>query len=143
MSAYSRDVPSKQFQLPGCDIADAEKANLALAVQRIEGLRHFLRVKQQVRAVQKQHVQVFRLQPLQAFLCAGQDIFPAPVKFLPVKMQAAFALNDDVLATQPRQCKRVPEAGFRVSVPVAGGMVEEIDTLLRRGTDHSRRFRDR
>ena len=107
-------------------IADTEKANFALTVQCIERFGYLLRFKQQIRTVQKQHVQVIRLQPLQAFFGTGQDILPAPVKFLPVEMQAAFALNEDFFPAQPGQGKRLAEARFRFSVPIAGGVIEKL-----------------
>ena len=58
-------------------------------------------------------------------------------------MQAAFALDVNVLPLQAGQRERVPETGFRFAVPVAGGVIEEIDPLRGSGPDHFRGLRDR
>ena len=94
------DIFLQQFQLARCHIADAETADLSAFLQLIKRFSHFLRVEQQIRPVKQQHIQVISLQPAKAPLSTCQDIFFAPVKLFPVKMQTAFALNKHILPFQ-------------------------------------------
>ena len=130
----------QQFQLARGDVADAEMADLAGAVQFVEGFRHLLRVEEQVRPVQQQGVQVIRLQAAQDPVGAVQDIGFAPAELLPVEIQAALGLDIDVLPLQAGEGEGVAEAGFRLAAAVAGGVVKEVDALFRRGADHGRRL---
>ena len=131
----------QQFQLSGRHVAHAEVPHLAACRQLVEGFRHLFRIKQQVRAVEQQGIQVVGLQPAQARLGVFHDIVPAPVEFSRIPADTALALQVYVLPLQAGQRERVAEALFRLAVlAVAGGVVKEVDALFHRGADHVRRL---
>ena len=108
--------------------------------QFIKGFRHLLRIKEQVRAVKQQRVQVIHFKAAQDAVGALQNVLSAPAELFPVEEQAALGLNIHVLPLQAGEGERVAEAGFRLAAAVAGGVVEKVDALFRRGADHIRRL---
>ena len=79
-------------------VGNAEIADLAAAFQGVEGLGHLLRLHEGIRAVEQEHVQVIRVQPLQNAVHGGEDMRPGEI--VHAGTDAAFGLEEHVLPPQ-------------------------------------------
>ena len=60
----------QQLDLHGHQVADAEKAHLARLFEDVEGLGDLLRLKQHIRAVQQERIEIIHVQAAQAVIHA-------------------------------------------------------------------------
>ena len=107
-------------------VAHAEMADLAGALQRIEGLGHLLRIVEKVRTVQKKHVKIIRLKALETLVHARHDLLVGPVEDLAVRADPTLGLDDHILSLKSGHGKCVPEAPLGLPGSVDVCVVKEV-----------------
>lgn len=120
----------QQFNLHGHQVADTEMTYLTCLFKHIESLCDLLRIKQQIRSVQQQRIQIFYIQTAQAVIDTGQNIFFCPVKFISVKAQSALALDINILAPDTGQRKSLCKTHLCLTVSIAGSVVKKVDVTV-------------
>ncbi|CDN44413.1 hypothetical protein BN871_EU_00280 [Paenibacillus sp. P22] len=146
-----RGVRDAQLQLVGYDrllyiflqqldlhrilVGDAEVADLAGALQQVERLCDLFRLDERIRTVEQQRVQVIGLQALQDGVDGIQDMLLGEVEH--AGTDAAFGLQDEVLAHARRHMDGFREDFLAVASAVNVRMLEEIGAELKRRLDEA------
>ncbi len=118
-------------------VGNAEVADLSGSFQDVESLRDLVRVRQRVRPVQKQHIQIIGLQTPEAPVDRFEDmLFGKIVKLIrSLPADAAFRLQNNFLADAVVHVNRIRKELLARPVVINIRMVEEIQALLHRGAD--------